>query len=312
VGTDRAAGTGRPDEHGEHGVFHRLVRRLQQWSTGAYEVVPGLRRAIEDLIRVEILDRALLVAAQSLFAMAPLLVVMAAFSPEGARDRVLDQIADVMALQGTGLDPVQRTVRSEQVRTQTGLIGIVVVLVSATSFARTLQRLYERVWERSHIGGVPGIRRSLEWIIGCLAYLQVLALVLSSLSTLPGASLWRLLGQVVAGTLLWWWTARMLLLGREPWVNLLPGAMLTGVGMAVLTTTSKVAMPAYVEANVAQFGLLGLLFAASTWLLVFGCIIVVAAVLGRVAVIEPRFSHWYQRLHGIWTHRRDGEITRPG
>jgi membrane protein len=88
----------------------------------------------------------------------------------------------------------------------------------------------------------------------------------------------------------------VLLQGRQPWLDLLPGAALTSVGLAVLTRTSEVVMPPYVAANVEQFGVLGLVFAASTWLLVFGGVLVVAAVLGRVVVVEPRLNQAYGSL----------------
>jgi membrane protein len=291
----------------------RRAHRVEGWVAAALETVPGLRRSLDDLIRVEFLDRALVIAAQSLFAMVPLLVVMAAFTPDGIRNTVFDQLGDLMSLEDSALEPVRDTVSVEQVRTQTGLVGIVVVFISATSYARALQRLYERTWELPHRGGFPGIRRCLVWLIGCLAYLQILAFVLTSLSALPGSPVWRLASQVIAGTALWWWSAHVLLQARQPWLDLLPGAALTSVGLAVLTRGSEVVMPPYVAANVEQFGVLGLMFAASTWLLVFGGVLVVAAVLGRVVVVEPRLSQGYASLRRRAARRRSGPgATRAG
>ena len=281
----------------------RGAQRVEGWVAAALETVPGLRRAIDDLMRVEFLDRALVIAAQSLFAMVPLLVVMAAFTPDAMRNTVFDQLGNLMALDDEALGPVRSTVSVEQVRTQTGLVGIVVVFISATSYARALQRLYERTWELPHRGGFPGIRRCLVWLIGCLAYLQILAFVLASVSAIPGSPVWRLASQVVAGTALWWWSAHVLLQARQPWLDLLPGAALTSVGLAVLTRASDVFMPPYVAASVDQFGVLGMVFAASTWLLVFGGVLVVAAVLGRVIVVEPRLSQGYASLRSRWDRR---------
>jgi len=274
------------------------LARLRARGVQLLDIVPGLRLALDDLMRVEFIDRMVVVAAQSLFALVPLFVVIAAFSPEVVRDNVLSQVADVMAINGSALDAVEGVVSAEEIRTQTGLIGVVVVLLSATSYARALQRMYERTWKQPHIGGLSGMRRSLLWIVGCVAYLEVLTLVLAALSVLPGAGLWRLAGQVVAGTALWWWTQYVLLQGREPWRNLLPAALLTAVALAALTRLSEVLMPPYVAANVSQFGALGLVFAASTWLLIFGGILVVASVLGRVAVVEPRLNRWYETTAG--------------
>lgn len=272
------------------------LERLRDRGLRLLDVVPGLRLALDELVRVEFIDRMVVVAAQSLFALVPLFVVIAAFSPEVVRDNVLAQVADVMAIQGSARDAVESVMSAEQIRTQTGLIGVAIVLLSATSYARALQRMYERAWKQPHIGGLPGMRRSLVWIVGCVAYLEVLTLVLAALSVLPGAGLWRLVGQLAAGTVLWWWTPYVLLQGRERWRDLLPGALLTAAALAALTRLSEVLMPPYVAANVSQFGALGLVFAASTWLLVFGGILVVACVLGRVAVVEPRLNSGYEAL----------------
>ena len=283
--------------------MNATFERVRTWVLRALDVVPGVRLALDDLMRVEFIDRMVVVAAQSLFAMVPLFVVIAAFSPEFVRDRVLTQVSDVMAIQGSALDAIESVMSAEQIRTQTGLVGLIVVLLSATTYARALQRLYERTWQQPHIGGILGMRRSFLWIVGCVAYLEVLTLVLAALSVLPGAGFWRLVGQVAAGTALWWWTQYVLLRGREPWRNLLPGALLTSVALAALTRLSEVFMPPYVAANVSQFGALGLVFAASTWLLIFGGILVVASVLGRVAVVEPRLNGWYEDIAGRVTRR---------
>ncbi|MGH3315776.1 MAG: YhjD/YihY/BrkB family envelope integrity protein [Nocardioidaceae bacterium] len=309
MATDDIHDTDRP---GDADRWVRAIQRVEGWVTRALETVPGLRRAFDDLIRVEFIDRALVIAAQSLFAMVPLLVVMAAFTPAGMRNTLFDQLGDLMSLQDVDLGPVSTTVTAEQVRTQTGLVGLVVVLISATSYARALQRLYERTWELPHRGGFPGIRRCLVWLIGCLAYLQILALVLASLSALPGSPVWRLASQVIAGTALWWWSAHVLLQARQPWLDLLPGAALTSVGLAVLTQASDVFMPPYVAANVDQFGMLGLVFATSTWLLVFGGVLVVAAVLGRVVVVEPRLNQGYASLRRRAARRRRRGATSAG
>lgn len=293
------------------------LERLRDRGLRLLDIVPGLRLALDDLVRVEFIDRMVVVAAQSLFAMVPLFVVIAAFSPEFIRDNVLNQVADVMAIQGSALDAVESVMSAEEIRTQTGWVGVAVVLLSATSYARALQRMYERAWKQPHIGGVSGMRRSLLWIVGCVAYLEVLTLLLAVLSVLPGAGLWRLVGQVAAGTALWWWTQYVLLQGRVRWRSLLPGALLTAVALAALTRLSEVFMPAYVAANVSQFGALGLVFAASTWLLVFGGILVVACVLGRVAVVEPRLNRWYEEVAGRVARRfarrnKSGPTHDPG
>ena len=51
---------------------------------------------------------------------------------------------------------VQDTVDANQVRAQTGLIGLLITIFSATSFARAIQRMYERVWDGATSAASPG------------------------------------------------------------------------------------------------------------------------------------------------------------
>jgi membrane protein len=284
------------------------LERARARAVDVVDTVPAVGRILTELVRVELVDRSVVVAAQSLFALVPLLLVASAFAPEAVRTGLIEQVGALLSIGGSDLKGVHDTVSAEQVRAQTGLVGVVIVLVSASSFARSLQRLFERVWERPHLGGLVAYRRSMGWMVACVVYLQLLALLLGVLNGFPGSSLLRLGGQVVASTMLWWWSARVLLQGREPWSNLWPAALLTGIGMAVLTRGSQVLMPPYVHSSVEQFGPLGLVFATSTWLLVFGGILVVAGVLGRVAVEDPGLRHLWE----IVTRRRLAPFPQPG
>jgi membrane protein len=270
------------------------LERAQARARDVVDTVPAVGRILSELVRVELVDRSVVVAAQSLFALVPLLLVASAFAPDAVQTGLVEQVGAVLGIGQSDLEWVQQTVSTDEVRAQTGLVGVVIVVVSASSFARSLQRLFERVWERPHLGGLVAYRRSLGWMVACVVYLQLLALLLSVLTGFPGSSLLRLVGQVVASTLLWWWSAWVLLQGRELWSNLWPAALLTGIAMAVLTRGSQVLMPPYVQSSVEQFGSLGLIFATSTWLLIFGGTLVIASVLGRVAVEDPGLRHLWE------------------
>ncbi|MFI5428577.1 YhjD/YihY/BrkB family envelope integrity protein [Aeromicrobium sp. UC242_57] len=172
-------------------------------------------------------------------------------------------------------------------RSHTGVIGVVLVIISALSFARALQRLFERVWEQDHRGGVAGAQRCLVWLAGWVVYLQLVVTIIASLDHPLSFSALGIILQIGAGTALWWWTAHTLLLGRVPWRSLWLGAALTATGLAVMVRLSRFVMPPYTEANIEQFGSLGVVFAASTWLLVFGGVIVLGATFGRVIIEDP-------------------------
>jgi membrane protein len=142
--------------------------------------------------------------------------------------------------------------------------------------------VYTRVWELPNSKGIRALRGSLVWLVGWVVMLQTTALVVRSITGIPLTGAVRTTVQVLASTLLWWWTARLLLAGRVSWRRLLPGAALTAVLLTVLSRLSAVFMPPFTRANLEQYGPLGVVFSIGSWLVVFGGVLVVSAVLGRL------------------------------
>jgi membrane protein len=250
--------------------------------------VPVLGRLIRDFVRIEFIDRCMLIAAQALLALVPMLVVLASFFPHLTGDAI-KSFADATGVGTTGSTSLRGQVSTDQVRTETGIAGVLITIFSATSFSRAIQRMYERVWEVPHVGGVVGLRRCLSWLIGWLVTLQLLgglrALLLGGDGLAGGAA--RLILQMVALSAVWWMTSWLLLFGRVGWSRLALGAVLTGTIGVVYTRGAALVMPPYVEANAAQFGTLGIILAISTWLIGFAGIMVGAALVGRVVSEDP-------------------------
>jgi membrane protein len=250
--------------------------------------VPILGRLIRDFVRIEFIDRCMLIAAQGLLALVPMLVVLASFFPHLIGDAV-HSFAAAAGVGTSGTTLIQDEVTTDQVRTQTGIAGLLITLFSASSFARAIQRMYERVWEVPHIGGVVGLRRCLSWLIGWLITLQLVAglrtLLLGADNLAAGTA--RLAFQMLALSLVWWATSWLLLFGRVDWRRLLLGAVLTGVLGVIYTRGSSIVMPPYVQANADQFGTLGIILAISTWLIGFAGIMVGAALVGRIVSEDP-------------------------
>src|SRR5436190_17168398 len=61
------------------------------------DTVPPVRRTVDELLRVEFVDRAVVIAAQALFALVPLVVVLAAYLPD-ALHQGLDRFEAVTGL----------------------------------------------------------------------------------------------------------------------------------------------------------------------------------------------------------------------
>ena len=303
----------------------RLTATYQSRRDQAMDLVdriPILGRLVNEFIRIELIDRCMLIAAQGLLALIPMLVVIAAFFPHLSAEAV-GSFTDATGLGSGGDSQIQSQVDEDQVRAQTGLIGIAITFFSATSFARAIQRMYEKVWQQHHIGGFSGMRRCFLWLIGWLLTLQLVGALRTFLGAVDGfmGVTVRLGVQMALVSLLWWATSWVLLFGRVAWRRLVLGALLTGVVGVVYTRTSGRLMPAYVDSNADQFGTLGVILAISTWLIGFAGILVAAALVGRVVSEDPtvlRFVSLGQDfLETSWDRVRrrppeDGTAARPG
>lgn len=244
------------------------------------DTVPPVRRMAEELVRISLIDRCMVIGAQSLLALIPTLIVLAAFLPSELTGYATNQFADL-----SGIDAQQvmgEDIDSESVRAQTGLVGILVTLFSATSFAKAVQRTYEGVWEQPHIGGLVGRRRCLGWLLAWLFLLQLPAELAAVLPEGLVLDTLQLVLEAVLVSLIWWWTLRVLLFGRVAWRALVVAAVITGAGAVAYSAGSALVMPRYAAASAAEFGVLGLVLTVATWLIGFAGVMVLAAILGRI------------------------------
>ena len=278
------------------------------------ERIPVLGRLVSEFARIEFIDRCMLIAAQGLLALIPTFVVLVAFFPN-LMGTGIHEFADATGIGSSGDREIAGEVSVDQVRNQTGVIGIVVTLLSATSFARAIQRMYERVWEQPHVGGISGARRCFLWLLGWLVSVQTVAGVLRLLRG-PGGLLpvmGRLGLQVGLVSVVWLATAWVLLFGRVRWSRLILGATLTGVVQVLYTRGSGLVMQPYVEQNAEQFGTLGVILAISTWMIGFGGILVGCAVVGRVVSEDPTVGHIVrsseEAVRSSWTRLRRADAT---
>jgi membrane protein len=269
--------------------------------------IPGLHRVLSDLAAVEVFDRSVVIAAQALLGLVPLLIVLVAFLPPELADVI---VARFEAATGMDAAPVVRTsLSTDEVREATGWVGLAIALLSVTSFAGALQRMLEHVWHLPHRGGVAMRLRGLVWFFGWLSALQVSSLLERILDRVLGAPLLQLVTQGTTASLVWWWTAYMLLVGRVRWAMTAPAAVLTGVTTAVYSLTSDLWMPRYVLGSIAQFGALGMFLTVASWLIGFALLVTVCAVLGHAYVSSPSGQ---ARVHrGLLRKKPSGRQPSP-
>lgn len=264
------------------------------------ERIPVLRRLGAEVRRVEPIDRTMVIAAQAVLALLPLLVVLTAFLPQQVVDIWMERLQAVTGVGGKAVeamrgssvapregDPSQAT--ENVTRSEIGVLGAVVTVLSTSSFALAVQRMYEQVWDVARLPGLRARRRCLVWLMMRLVALHQLGLLAwaedgGALSA--PAPLW--FACTVAGpALLWWWTPHMLLSGRVAWRDLAISGGLTGFGAVAYMYVSSAVLPVRVQASIEQFGSIGPVLILATWMVGFTALIVGTAMLGRALTIDP-------------------------
>src|SRR4051812_39596377 len=88
----------------------RVVTSARTLVYRVLDTIPPVRRTVDELLRVEFVDRAVVIAAQGLLALLPLLVVLAAFLPGDVTATSLDELKAV-----TGVDQASADLLGRQV-----------------------------------------------------------------------------------------------------------------------------------------------------------------------------------------------------
>ncbi|MFE6071252.1 ribonuclease BN [Streptomyces sp. NPDC056525] len=271
-------------------------QQLGDWARNVQEFprrTPVVARMLARLISVRWMDAGARLAAQTFLAALPLLIVVAAFAPQGVKDVLTDS---VQALFGgdAPVDEIEETLTAQgATKDAYGAVGVVVMLISATAVSRALQQVCERCWDLPRTGARLTAWRWLVWLAGWIAVVLFQAPLCHGFG--GGTWLGALLSLATA-VALWWWTQHLLLGGRIGWAPLLPGGVLAGFGMVTYVYVSGVFMPMAMERSLAQFGSLGYVFTLLSWLLA-GCSVVVAGIaLGQVTAVSGPFPRWLGTL----------------
>lgn len=140
---------------------------------------------------------------------------------------------DRLGVSGGALDLVREAFATpEATRAATGLLGVLLAVACGVSFTTALQRAYLRAWRRAPGGGLRNKGRGAVWVGGVLVYLMALAFASNLTGTDIGAAgVW--VAGVAAGSLLWWWTAWLMVRGEVRWRPLFPTAVFTAAGISL-------------------------------------------------------------------------------
>ena len=256
------------------------LARPRRWVNA---VIDFAERCLERFVSMDGFDRAMALAAQAFTALFPLLIVVAAAAESGQGKSLGDQLIDRFGLDGAAADSVRRAFPSTGAITDSvTALSALILVISALSFARGLQRLYERAWllERRGVRDTPW---SLLWLLVVSVYAVAHVLLHGHIGQTQG-----LLSSIAGGIVIWTVTPYIIIARRLPWQLLFPQAVLTALGLTILRAGSAIYMPHAITSAAEQFGTIGLAFALVSWLFAVAVVLTVTAAIGAVAMERRR------------------------
>lgn len=221
---------------------------------------------------------AVTLAGQAFIALIPLLLLGASVTTKDGSETVGEWMISRYDLDGSSAASVEQLFAAPPGTTSgTSVLGALILLVSISSFARSLQRTYERAWSLTP----RGMRGTFVGLGGLFVLVTVLGL-LAWLAYLIGGHLLALPVQVIVGIPLWLLFTSLMLSRRVPRRRLLPGAVVTTVGQVALSWWTAVYVPHLIATDADKYGVIGVAFALVSWLVIVAYLIVAGAVIGSV------------------------------
>jgi membrane protein len=244
------------------------------------EVAEFAAKLLRRFLDIEGSLQATVLAAQAFTSLIPFMVVAAAFAP-GSAD-LADRIVERFDLSGASERSVNQLFASAgETESAVTWVSMVILVLSALSFTRALQRVFQRAYGRQP-DAVSDAWRGLGWVLALVAWLVVSSPLKGDLEGIGGI-VFAVALSTVTGFVLWLGTP-MLLLGERDWQRLAPGALVSGVLGALLGVASSIYIPIAMDWSAERYGLIGIAFALQSWLLVLSFVIVIGAVVGAVVM----------------------------
>jgi membrane protein len=243
--------------------------------------------AAQDLIKglgeVEFGDWIIVFGASFMLSVLPLIILLSAF----ANSRVDDDIATRLGLNREGSHIVDTLFTSSHAGFNFGVfVALVLSLAGTIAVARSIQRLYQQIFDHPDVRGWSNVARCLIWAVVAAGEVYVDALISRSLRDLPAGRVFLGLGNLVIVTAFFWWGLHFLLRGTEPWRRVFPAALVTGVFWVGLGAFASLYFSSTLVSDSHLYGAIGVVFTLITWFIAMGAVIILGAVVGHTYLIR--------------------------
>ncbi len=267
-------------------TVNRLVRTGARSASGRFVL-----RVVRDLGNLELVDRGMTLAAHVFTSILPILIIV------GALRATLEPQADAIFAEHLGFDDATAQMLEKslpawaQELRLTGIVGVLLLVIAATSFARALERSLQTIW------GTPkvSITSAWRWLATIAALVIGVALIVATRIILRGGGAMpviEFIAEVAIWTALWWFAGWIVINRRVSLRALLPGAALAGISFAIAGQVARIVLPPILAEAALRFGVLGLAFSYIGWLLVLSCILLIAMTAGRVVYLTWDGRAW--------------------
>ena len=197
--------------------------------------VDFVRRCLGRFVELEGFDRAMALAGQAFAALLPLLIVIGSVSPQGGDD-LSDAITSRFKLDPGASDTLHSAV-AQPPDPGIGVLGVFLLVISALSFTRAMQRLYVRAWRLGKLG-LRGNLWGLEWLVIFVLFWSLQPLIIHLFSGVTAFAF-----SLALSTAMWVITPYLLVAKRIAWRRLVPQALLTALSLDALAIAGAIYLP---------------------------------------------------------------------
>ena len=266
-------------------ALRRLPPRLRRSVAQLLSQWPGriALRSAASCIRIEIFDRSMTIAAQFFTSVFPILILLATWV--GAAGSA--GIAEAVDLPDESRSVLDQAVQSSG-GTTFGIVGTLIVLVSATSLSRALTRAFAAIWHLPR--PKSSLRSAWRWlaVVVALALSLVVVRALSGfVEEVPPRNFWERMVVFAFDLLTASFVPWLLLSGAVRLRRLLPGALIFASLMLAVRPASALWLPRALEVSADRYGSIGVAFTYLAWLYVVSFCALLTAVVGQVVAEDP-------------------------
>jgi membrane protein len=268
----------------------RLIERWRAWYEGSFA-----QDFANGLGAVGFGDGILTFGANMLLSVLPLIIVLSAYANHHVEDDITQHLG--LSTQGDHIVEGLFAVSKASSFSLGALLGLLLSAAGTILVGRSVEAIYERVFEQPPLSRKQGWLRCTVWVAVVAAVVVGDAAIGKTLRDGPAGPLVIGVVELIGFTLFFWWSIHFLLGARESWQRVLPAAVFTALFWVGLGVFAAFYFSGSIVSDAKTYGTIGVTFTLVTWFIAMGSVLMLGAVMGAV---------WQKRIGPGGTDGRQG------